>query len=188
MPANEPYHETKVTNVSFINEKEESIGLQDIQEITLTAPAPGTPMDDLYSYPTVPVPENGYTFKVPTEDYPLPVTVFRPFLQVEKCMKVEKGQVLQKQLMLRDPIAQATGKENDGMIYNEARVRDYVVSGYARQCKVTLEDMQQGLSFDSDTLRLVWDTNVAEKGQYILRFSIEDECMKDTQEVQIEII
>ncbi|MBQ8821301.1 MAG: hypothetical protein IJZ82_01530 [Lachnospiraceae bacterium] len=184
---NEPYFTTKVTNVSFINEEEESINIQDIQEITLTAPAPGTPRDSLYDYPTVPVPENGYTFRVATEDYPLPVTVFRPFLQVDRYIGVAQGELLQKQLILRDPIAQATGKENDGMVYNEARARDYVVSGHARQCKVTLENWQNGLSFDDKSLTLIWDTNMVEKGKYILRFSIEDECMKDTQEVQIEI-
>lgn len=183
----EPYFETKVTNVSFKNKNESSIGIQDIQEITLTAPAPGTPRDSLYDYPTVPIPENGYTFKIATEDYPLPVTVFRPFLQVDRYMQVKKGQLMKKKLILRDPIAQATAKENDGMIYNESRVRDYVVPGYARQCKVILETEQKGLSFD-DTLELLWDTRDVQTGVYTLRFSIEDEAMKDTQEVQIEII
>ncbi|MBQ7918498.1 MAG: hypothetical protein IJ324_00950 [Lachnospiraceae bacterium] len=183
----EPYFETKVTNLWFINEKEDSICMEDVQEITLMAPAPGTPRDDLYTYPTVPIPENGYSFKVATEDYPLPATVFRPFLRVDKCIKVQKGQILAKTLVLRDPIAQATIKENDGMIYNEARVRDYVVPGYQRKCKVNLESVENGLQFDTDTLQLVWDTSKAETGEYTLRFTIEDECMRDIQEVQIEI-
>ena len=184
---NEPYFETKVTDLWFINEKADSIGMEDVQEIILTAPTPGTPQDDLYTYPTLPIPENGYTFKAATEDYPLPVTVFRPFLQVDKCMKVQKGQTLIKTIVLRDPIAQATTKENDGMIYNEARVRDYVVPGYQRKCKVSLESGQEGLQFDSEALLLIWDTSKVEKGEYVLRFTIEDECMKDIQEVQIEI-
>ncbi len=184
---NEPYFETKVTNLWFVNEKEDSIDMEDVQEITLTAPAPGTPEDELYTYPTVPIPENGYTFKVATADYPLPATVFRPFLQVDKCMRVQKGQTLTKTLVLRDPIAQATAKENDGMIYNESRVRDYVVPGYLRECKVSLENEPKGLRFDKETLQLRFDTGKAETGTYTLRFTIEDECMKDVQEVQIEI-
>lgn len=184
---NEPYFETKVTNLWFVNDKETSMGMEDVQEITLTAPAPGTPRDELYTYPTVPIPENGYSFKVATEDYSLPVTVFRPFLQVDKCMKVQKGQVLTKTLVLRDPIAQATAKENDGMIYNESRVRDYVVPGYLRECEVSLENEQEGVQFDKETLQLRFDTGKAENGIYTLRFIIEDECMKDVQEVQIEI-
>lgn len=184
---NEPYFETKVTNLWFINDKEESMGMEDIQEITLTAPAPGTPQDDLYSYPTVAIPENGYRFKVATEEYPLPVTVFRPFLQLDRCMKVQKGQTMEMDVVLRDPISQATMKDNDGMIYNELRVTDYVVPGYTRACKVTMESAQAGLSFDETTMKLVWDTAKAGAGKYILRFAIEDECMTDYQEMQIEI-
>ncbi len=184
---NEPYYETKVSNLWFINEGEDAIGMEDVEEVTLVSPAPGTPRDDLYPYPTLAIPENGYSFKVATEDYSLPVTVFRPFLQVDKYMKVRKGEVLSQTLVLRDPVAQVTKKENDGMIYNEARVRDYAVSGYARKCKVTLESGQKGLSFDSETLQLTWDTDKEEVGMYTLLFSIEDECMRDTQEVQIEI-
>lgn len=185
---NEPYFETSVTGMSFAVSAENALDMQDIQEITLTAPAPGTPRDGLYDYPTVPIPENGYIFKVPTEKYPLPVTVFRPFLQVERCMQVEKGEVLEKKLVLRDPIAQATVKENDGMIYNESRVRDYVVPGYARRCKVTLESVYEGLIFDEESCTLTWLTEKVEKGKYILRFAIEDKCMSDIQEVQVEII
>ena len=102
-------------------------------------------------------------------------------------MRVQKGQKLNKALILRDPIAQASGKENDGMIYNEARVRDYVVPGYQRKCKVMLESVPEGVSFDSGTLQLTWDTGKAEVGVYTLPFIIEDECMRDIQEVQIEI-
>ena len=103
-------------------------------------------------------------------------------------MQVERGCLLEKKLVLRDPIAQATVKENDGMIYNESRVRDYVVPGYARRCKVTLESCYDGLSFDAESCMLTWSTDKVEKGKYVLHFTIEDECMKDVQEVQVEII
>lgn len=48
----------------------------DVTRITVNAPAPGTPPDELYPYPTAAIPENGYEYKVKTSDYPYPVCVF----------------------------------------------------------------------------------------------------------------
>ena len=67
-----PYHRECV-------EALETDGSVQPREIVLPAPAPGTPPDSLYPWPTVPVPENGYRYRIPTEQYPLPRCVYRPY-------------------------------------------------------------------------------------------------------------
>ena len=50
-----------------------------VKQVVIDAPAPGTPQDEGYGFPTLPCPENGYTYEKATEDYSLPLTVYRPF-------------------------------------------------------------------------------------------------------------
>ncbi len=52
-----------------------------IKKVEINAPAPGTPQDSLYRHPTVPCQQTGYRFAVDTDNYPLPLTVYRPFIQ-----------------------------------------------------------------------------------------------------------
>ena len=88
---NEPYFTTGVKGLEIEGKKEygnkagnsagkdDQIRLltkDDVTEITINAPAPGTPPDEQYPYPTAAVPENGYEFKMKTSDYPYPACVF----------------------------------------------------------------------------------------------------------------
>lgn len=66
----EPYFTTTVDG--FLLEHSD---VGDIYTIEVQAPAPGTPGDKWYGYETVAVPENGYCYRVRTQDYPLPRTV-----------------------------------------------------------------------------------------------------------------
>ncbi len=50
--------------------------------VEVNAPEPGTLPDSQYPYCCTAMPENGYTYKVKTEEYPIPATVYRPFFTV----------------------------------------------------------------------------------------------------------
>ena len=67
----EPYFTTSVEEFSLENS---SVG--EIHLVEVNAPAPGTPQDTLYGYPTTATPENGYSYKKEAKDYPLPETVY----------------------------------------------------------------------------------------------------------------
>lgn len=67
----EPYFTTSVEEFSL---EKSSVG--EIHLVEVNAPAPGTPQDTLYGYPTTATPENGYSYKKEAKDYPLPKTVY----------------------------------------------------------------------------------------------------------------
>ena len=48
-----------------------------IQSVTVDRPAPGTPSDSLYQYPTAPNAAHPYGYDVPDSAYPHPLTVYR---------------------------------------------------------------------------------------------------------------
>lgn len=104
----EPYHMTAVSDVTL----PEGIS---VRLVTVEAPAPGTPRDSLYGYPTVPIPEYGYCYHTPTDEYPLPLTVYPPF------RNKDTGK-------LRNPARETSHKEIPGKIYNESVAqREYTV-------------------------------------------------------------
>ncbi|WP_193727902.1 glycoside hydrolase family 28 protein [Paraburkholderia franconis] len=45
------------------------------QAVTILRPAPGTPPDRFYSYPTVPSATHSYAYAIPNASYPLPLTI-----------------------------------------------------------------------------------------------------------------
>ena len=67
-----PWHEEKVEGLRVE-------GALRTREVMLPAPAPGTPPDSLYPWPTAAIPENGYRYPVATEEYPLPRNVYPPY-------------------------------------------------------------------------------------------------------------
>jgi len=85
-----PYHEEKVEGLK-------TDGTVQLREMILSAPAPGTPPDSLYPWPTLPIPENGYCYAEKTEQLSLPRCVYRPYViwQWEEAGKLR--------LRVRDP-------------------------------------------------------------------------------------
>lgn len=67
----EPYVTTTVERFSL-----EHSMVGEIHPVEVNAPAPGTPADSCYGYPTAATPESGYSYKKKTEEYPLPGTVY----------------------------------------------------------------------------------------------------------------
>lgn len=201
----EPYFTTSVKNlkVEYTNCRKEfsqtnGNGMGNTQLILLTekdvccisvdAPAPGTPNDSLYSYPTVPVPENGYCFAVPTEEYPLPLTVYRPYFAAMKPVCVKKGELIRVPVILRDPASQVSEKAEEAFIYNEVKKeKTFTVSGIARSCKVVLESDLPGASYQETEKVFLWDTKQAAEGNYQVVFTVDDGIMKEQGILEVKI-
>jgi len=197
---NEPYFTTKVTGLDIQYEetgkKESDFGMEwepitssDICQVTVSAPAPGTPPDRLYPYPTVPVPETGYCFSVPTEKYPLPLTVHRPFFEAVKKQTVKRGEQLKVSVILRDPAVETSEKESESFIYNEQKKeKDFVVSGIKRTIPITLESKFSGAEYQKETDTFLWNTADMETGSYMVVFSAEDGWITEYGKLEVEII
>lgn len=67
----EPYITTDVDEIEIAG-----CNFDQINEVDIMAPAPGTPRDSLYDFPTTATPETGYSYKTSCKDYPLPETVY----------------------------------------------------------------------------------------------------------------
>lgn len=199
----EPYFTTRVTNLLFSeNEKTERkvpgtesdtqvkyLTEQDICAVSVNAPAPGTPRDCFYEYPTVPVLENGYRYKISTEQYPLPLTVYRPFFSARKKQRVKRGEKLAMPVDLKNPATQVSRKESEAFIYNEKKKeRTYTVPGIVRECKVVLESGFTGAYYEEKNQMFYWDTKAVTPGDYTIRFSADDGVLKEFGEFEIEII
>ncbi len=106
-----PYHIETVSDL-------ETDARLSIRKVTLPAPAPGTPPDSLYPWPTAAVPENGYRYTVPTEKVPIPRSVYRPYTnwQWESGKSAECRSL---RLTVRDPAGDTQPGGIDGRMTGE---------------------------------------------------------------------
>ena len=79
-----------------------------VQEVTVDRPAPGTPPDTLYTLPTAPSAAIRIPFTVANADYPLPLTVFRPFFDSIANQTVKEAHPLQFTVNAKSPAAGVT--------------------------------------------------------------------------------
>ena len=106
MVPNYPYHKETVSGLAT------DAGIP-VRRVVLPAPAPGTPPDSLYPWPCAAIPENGYRYAVPTGEYPIPRSVYRPYAN----WQWETGKSAGKRslrLTVRDPAGDAQAGGIDG--------------------------------------------------------------------------
>lgn len=179
----EPYFTTQVSGLSTD---------LDTEQVVVDSPAPGTPSDGLYPYPTVAIPENGYHFAVPTEKYPLPLTVHPPCFAAMGKVKVQKGELLLVPVRLNDPAMRATEKDAESFIYNEEKKeKTFVLTGTFRECSVELETFFPGAAFSEgdagEESLFSWDTAQAQEGCYQVVFSADAGFRKVYGRLEVEI-
>ncbi len=183
----EPYTATTVENVT-LPEGDTAAWAK------VNAPAPGTPKDSLYSYPTVATPETGYTFPVATEEYPLPLTVFRPFISHvdDQCAKV--GEALSFTISARNP---ATETEEDlpqrplppgvpkalAATMTPFTVRREEAAPMTFAC----ENLPEGASFCADCKTFTWTPNAGQEGEYEVVFTVSDGVIPEKTTVKIVV-
>lgn len=187
----EPYFTTGVEDLEVRYQKKEKglITEQDICTAMVFAPAPGTPSDRLYPYPTAALPETGYRFSIPTEEYPLPLTVYRPFFEAVKQQKIQRGERLEIPIVLRDPAAETTQKEGENSIYNEEKKeKEFTVSGIIRDCEVYLVSEFAGAYYDKKRKVFIWDTSEMNPGSYRVVLAAEDGILTEYGKFLVEIL
>jgi hypothetical protein len=158
---NWPYSTDTVTNVTV------PPGLA-VQQVTVDRPAPGTPPDTLYRYPTVPSASHPYSYSVATASYPLPVTVLRPFFDTaapRRSYSATVGQQVQFTVQAYSPASGSeTAAAQTGLTYSTGA-------------------LPSGAAFGSQVF--TWTPNAV--GVYQVQFMVSDGVMPESKTVTIRV-
>lgn len=174
-----PYQKTTVSGLVIDEE-----GRQMLKEVVVEAPAPGTPKDSLYPYPTAATRENGFTFEIETKDYPIPETVYRPFIKKYKPLMLSPGETRELTIVYRAPACEVLSDEELETLFEENRYQNNpVVHGKQKKIVLTLEKAPLGVKLDGDRLWVKQNQNMGETEEIVL--SIDDGIRKEYQTIQI---
>ncbi len=188
----QPYFTTKVTGLSILKplilHTEDDTNVPWVQEAEINAPAPGTPPDSLYPYPTVPCAESGYRFEVDTDDYPLPLTVYRPFIHPVAPVRLAAGQAYSVVLTVRNPASDISPEADNGIIYNEQAARlNYGVKGMDVPLALSCENLPEGAVFEPDSRRFSWTPARGQTGKYEIVFVVDDGVLPEKMTLKITV-
>jgi polygalacturonase len=153
---NTPYKTTSVTNLVM------SPALR-TENVTVDRPAPGTPPDSLYTYPTAPSAAHPYSYAVADDKYPLPLTVYRPTFDAVGIKTVSVGQPLQFTVTARTPVTAAK------LVYS--------TSG-----------LPPGATFDSATQTFSWTPTSRQLGTHTVKFTVDDGVLPVSTMATIKVV
>jgi polygalacturonase len=176
----QPYFTTTVTNLQIEPSME-------IMPVEINAPAPGTPADSLYRYPTVPCRKTGYHYAVDTEDYPLPLTVHRPFIQAPRSIAAKAGEPIAFSLEVKNPATDISDIADNGMIYNEQNETLFCVSGAKVALQVYAGNLPDGADFDAQKKLFQWTPGHSQQGIYTISFIVDDGVIPESTDVVITV-
>lgn len=178
---NEPYLTTEVKELTLSEE-------MSVKEILVSAPAPGTPPDSLYGYPTIACLDTGYEFSVKTENYPLPLTVHRPFFKPLAGKESYCGVELSFKVEVRNPALEASKEESEAFIYNEAvKKKDFVTGPGKVHASLYAKNLPAGASFNENSRKFSWIPKKGQEGQYEVTFVYDDGVIPENYQVKIQI-
>ncbi len=140
--------------------KAESLNME---EVTVDCPAPGTSADDIYPNMKLPIPEYGYSYAVPTEEYELPRTVFRPYFRSLHDQTIKVGDTLSLTVEARNPA--------DGIPSFE-ETPEAVITDNGNNLVFGTEDLPKGASFDAEMHQFTFTPNAP--GEYEVTFTLDD--------------
>jgi len=158
---NLPYSTDTVTNVTV------PAGAT-LQQVTVSRPAPGTPPDTLYKNPTIPSASYPYSYTVAPADYPLPLTVLRPYFDSAAPSRVYRATVGQQLQFAVQAYSPASGSETaaaqKGLTYSTGA-------------------LPSGATFNSQTFS--WTPT--RDGVYQVQFIVSDGAIPESKTVTIRV-
>lgn len=164
----EPYFTTTCENVK--------LGLLSCEQVTVDTPAPGTPADSCYADIRLPIPENGYQFAEKTEDYPLPLTVHRPYFSYIGDQTVKLGETLTLKISARNP---ANG------LRTTQKQPEAVIEALDGGLTYGAERLPAGASFDAASHTLTFTP--AKAGTYPITFTLDDGVIPEKKTIRIVV-
>lgn len=158
-----------------------------VSPVEINAPAPGTPSDSFYPYPTVPCMETGYTFKIDTDAYPLPLTVHRPYIQPVGVQKIKVGEAYTLNLKVRNPASDVSNEACSGIIYGEQNALNHSVKGVKADLTLSAEKIPAGAAFDPEKRQFYWCPDASQIGSHQAVFLLDDGIIPEKMTVTFEI-
>lgn len=157
--------------------------------VSVNAPAPGTPRDSFYDAPTVACPETGYQFAIPTENYPLPRTVFRPFFRPLPPIAAKVGEKVSFCLEVRNPATEVPDASDKKALFNEQSLfgENYCVGPAKVELSFSCENLPEGAFLDAVTGAFSWTPKAAQTGDFTLVFIVDDGVIPEQTEVKIRV-
>lgn len=186
----QPYFTTKVEGLTFMNSPVISgnTPMNFVKAVEINAPAPGTPADSLYAHPTVPCADTGYSFRVDTNDYPLPLTVYRPFIQPIAPVSTRTGECCEFTVIARNPATDISDEADNGIIYNEQVFnRHHSVGSASVTLTLGCENLPDNATFDANTGRFSWTPGSSDVGTHQLTFVVDDGIIPEKTIVTIAV-
>lgn len=189
---NEEYLTTSVNSLEMDGNKYDHISQKDVCKdfavVTVNSPEPGTPADCNYPFKSIACLETGYHYEVSTNDYPLPLTVFRPFFSMPKTLKLKKGEAKSFPVILRDPASETTQDKPSSYIYNEQKKGNiYTVSGKKRQILVSIKEQEPGIFYDRLSKELVINTNQMQKNNICITLIADDHVIPEEYVISLVV-
>ena len=158
-----------------------------VTQVEINAPAPGTPTDSLYPYPTVPCDETGYRYEVDTNAYPLPLTVYRPYIKPMSVQKIKAGETCTLNLIVRCPAADVSDEPCNGIVYGQQTPLHHSVRGVQTNLRLSVENMPAGASFDAKKRQFCWCPDVSQVGHHEVTFIVDDGIIPEKMTVRFTI-
>ncbi len=154
--------------------------------VEVKAPAPGTPRDSLYGYPTCAVLENGWEYPVKTDDFPLPATVHRPYFQPIPATRTSVGHRVTFTVKVRNPLTDGTADDCEKRMWNgDTARREYTVKCPYANLTLSAKHLPDGAEFDPKTGEFSWTPLI--KGSFNLQFVADDGVLPVTLNVPITV-
>ena len=177
----QPYFTTTVKNLKILQPLP-------VAHVEINAPAPGTPADSLYPYPTVPCSETGYTFKVDTDEYPLPLTVHRPYIRPVGVQRLKAGEPYTLDLEICCPASDVSDIPYDGIIHGEQSDLYHSVKGMKMFLKLSAENLPEGASLDMMKRQFHWMPDAAQIGEHKVVFIVDDSIIPEKMTVKFVVL
>ncbi len=176
----QPYFTTTVKNLKMR-------GPLPVAYVDIHAPSPGTPADSLYPYPTVPCSETGYSYRTDTEEYPLPLTVHRPYIRPVGVQRLQAGQPFLLDLEIRCPASDISDVPCSGMIHGEQSDLHHGVKGVKTNLKLSVEELPNGASLDVKERQFRWQPDATQIGEHELVFLVDDGVIPERMTVKFVV-
>ena len=159
-----------------------------VKQVEINAPAPGTPQDSLYPLPTAPCQETGYHYEVETDNYPLPLTVYRPYIQPVAPVRIRAGELCRIRLSVRNPASDVSEEATGTRLYNgQVLLPHYSVKGVASPLQITCENLPEGAQLNPDDTEFLWTPTGSQKGEHYIVFAVDDGLMPEKMRIKITV-
>ena len=122
-----------------------------------------------------------------TDNYPLPLTVYRPYIRPVAPVKVQAGELCQVVLSVGRPASDISDEASSTRIYNEQLCPNYSVKGVISSLQISCKNLPEGAEFDAGSMRFLWTPTKEQQGEHRIVFVVDDGLMPEKMQMKITV-